>query len=913
MAGIDTARWRRLSPYLDEALDLGEEERKSWLARLAGEDGALAAELAQLLDRHRAMQQQGFLEDSSPLPAELLDATASLAGTQVGAYTLETLLGRGGMGSVWLARRSDGRYEGKVAVKLIDMALALGAGAERFQREGSILARLTHPHIARLMDAGLSAQGRPYLVLEYVEGARIDSYCDGHNLDVQARVRLFLDVAAAVAHAHANLVVHRDLKPSNVLVTAEGNVKLLDFGIAKLLEGDAVTGAATELTREGGRALTPEYAAPEQVLGEPITTATDVYALGVLLYLLLGGRHPAGETGAAPAQWIRAIVNTEAPRLSDIVTSARTVTQATLTANAALRATTPERLQRLLRGDLDNIVAKAQKKKPAERYPSVEGLAQDLRRYLGHEPVSARADTLAYRTLKFVRRNRLPVALALLALLALIAGVATTIWQAREADRQRDLALVQLVRADGINEFNAFLIGQAVPGKPMTMRELLARAEEMVNERFASDRALGIELLVSIGEIYDVLEEVDNAERTMKRAYEASLDLNDDAVRATAACGWARTISLRGDYAEARKLIDAAVARLSGAARFDGIAAGCLIDRAFIATAEGDPATTLRFAQSALERLRDTPPGAYAATRANARHVLALGYDMLGESTRADHAYAQAMSELERIGREHTTNAGILLNNWAFVRAAIGDLLGALDVQERALAAQGDTPSAATLANYGRLLDRVARYEQARAVSTRAGDIARAHDSVLTTGTSSLWLARACRSLGDLACADAALRGADGALNATLPAGHYLLADLAHEHAMLAWAQGETEAAHGLLAAALRMHEQVTEKHVSHIETLIALATLELGTGRSAEAEHHAAVALALAEGFRGEATHSAWVGQSQLALAGARQAQGDPSAARRLYAEAAANLTATLGAEHPATRAAMSGAASPP
>ena len=309
---------------------------------------------------------------------------------------------------MWLAERSDGRFERRVAVKFIHIALMGKGGEARFKREGSILGRLAHPHIAELVDAGVSAAGQPYLVLEYVEGESIDRYCDHQTLVVEARIRLFLEVLEAVAHAHANLIVHRDLKPSNVLVNKDGQVKLLDFGIAKLLEGEAVDGAATLLTVEGGRAMTPEYAAPEQVTGAPITTATDIYALGVLLYVLLTGQHPAGDNLRSPADLVKAIVDSDPTRPSDVVTTAKNPGEE-ITTNAARRTTTPEKLSRLLRGDLDTIVAKALKKNPRERYASVTALADDLQRYLRHEPIAARPDTLAYRATKFVRRNRVVV------------------------------------------------------------------------------------------------------------------------------------------------------------------------------------------------------------------------------------------------------------------------------------------------------------------------------------------------------------------------------------------------------------------------------------------------------------------------------------------------------------------------
>jgi eukaryotic-like serine/threonine-protein kinase len=285
MSAIGNKRWQAISPHLDHALDMSTEQRAAWLSSLQVQNPTLAADLKMLLEEQKAVDEVRFLEQSPSVPT----GQSSLAGQTLGAYILESPLGQGGMGIVWLARRNDGRFEGKVAIKLLNAALIGRGGEARFRREGSILGRITHPHVAHLIDAGVSPTGQPYLVLEYIEGEAIDRYCDQEALDVEGRIGLFLDVLAAVAHAHVNLIVHRDLNPSNVLVAKNGNVKLLDFGIAKLLEDDTTSGQATQLTREGGRALTPEYAAPEQVLGEPVTTTTDVYALGVLLYVLLGG------------------------------------------------------------------------------------------------------------------------------------------------------------------------------------------------------------------------------------------------------------------------------------------------------------------------------------------------------------------------------------------------------------------------------------------------------------------------------------------------------------------------------------------------------------------------------------------------------------------------------------------------
>jgi serine/threonine protein kinase len=427
MSTLSPDQWQVLSPYLDRALAMTDDERGAWLSSLGEQDPALAAQLAALLSEHRALAQEGFLENRR---FALPNATG-LAGQTLGPYTLISQIGQGGMGSVWLARRSDGRFERQAAVKFVNIALAGRATEERFKREGSILGRLTHPHIAELLDAGISSDGQPYLILEYVDGEAIDQYCDAHKLGVEARVRLFLDVLAAVAHAHANLVVHRDIKPSNVLVTTSGEVKLLDFGIAKLLEGEGQTGAATVLTHDGGSALTPQYAAPEQLTGRPVTTATDVYALGVLLYLLLCGRHPAGPGLKSPAELVKAVLDREPPRTSDATTG----DNSKLIAES--RSTTPDKLRRELRGDLDTIVGKALKKDPQERYASVTGLADDLQRYLKHEPISARPDALAYRTAKFLRRNRTVVVLTATAIALVIGSLSTGLWI---ANRERKVA-----------------------------------------------------------------------------------------------------------------------------------------------------------------------------------------------------------------------------------------------------------------------------------------------------------------------------------------------------------------------------------------------------------------------------------------------------------------------------------------
>jgi serine/threonine-protein kinase len=426
METLRRARWAELSERLDELLDLPDDAaRIAAMLHIRAEDPPFADELQRLLDELPRIEQQGFLEQP------VMAAPPQMAGRRIGAYTLEHELGEGGMGSVWRARRSDGRYDGLVAVKFLHGGLTGHVAAERFAHEGLILGRLTHPHIARLLDAGVLDGTQPYLMLEYVEGLPIDKHCDAHALGVKDRVRLFLDVLGAVAHAHTRLILHRDLKPSNILVTEDGQVKLLDFGIAKLL-GQGEGGAAGDITQRAGRAFTPQYAAPEQLQGGEVTTATDVYALGVLLYGLLSGRHPTVSRTEALLDQMRAIVEMEPMRLPD----------------AALKAGGPEakRRARELRGDLDNIVAKALRKAPGERYANAEALADDLRRYLDHEPVAARADSAGYRLAKFVRRYRVGVAAGAVTVTALGVGIGVALWQAREARHQQ-------AEAEGLVEF----------------------------------------------------------------------------------------------------------------------------------------------------------------------------------------------------------------------------------------------------------------------------------------------------------------------------------------------------------------------------------------------------------------------------------------------------------------------------
>lgn len=435
---MDLSSWSRLEPLLDEALELAPDERAAFVERLGAREPDLARELTALLARDDEAERTKFLEFPS---------TTSLAGLELGGWTLERPLGHGGMGSVWLARRSDGRFEGHAAVKLLNLTLVGAPGLDRFRREGSILARLTHPDIARLLDAGVSRTGQPYLVLEYVDGVRIDEWAL-HQRSVHSRVTLFLRVLDALAHAHANLVIHRDLKPSNILVTADGRVKLLDFGIATLLSDEHRDGGRPAAITLDGRALTPEFAAPEQAVGGAITTAVDIYAAGVLLYLLVGGRHPTAADRRTPAEVLAALVERQPQPLGV--------------------------------GDLDTVLAKALAKDPAERYRTVGEFADDLVRWLRHEPVRARPPAWSYRARKFVRRNRGQTAAAAGIVLALAVGVALSLFGAHRAAVERDRAEVASQESDAVKNFLIELFESSDPtearGDTLTAGDLVTRA-----------------------------------------------------------------------------------------------------------------------------------------------------------------------------------------------------------------------------------------------------------------------------------------------------------------------------------------------------------------------------------------------------------------------------------------------------
>jgi serine/threonine protein kinase len=872
---------------------MAESERAAYVAGVRARDPRLADDLEALLEERLEGR-------ASPLP----DPT--LAGQTFGAYTLDSPIGRGGMGTVWLGHRSDGRFEGAVAVKLLNASLIGRSGEERFRREGSILARLAHPHIARLFDAGVSAMGQSFLVLEYVEGNPIDRYCDGRRLGIEARIRLFLDVLEAVAHAHANLIVHRDIKPSNVLVDGDGQAKLLDFGIATFLESEGEGGEPTALTRDGGRALTPEFSAPEQITGGAVTTATDVYALGTLLYLLLTGRHPSGAASRSPADLVRAILEVEPARPSALFAGSRSLSREEQRQAAEARATAPEALRRALEGDLDTIIGKALKKTPAERYPSVTALADDLRRHLRDEPIRAAPDTLGYRGAKFVRRNRAGVAAAAVVAVAALAGAAGIFWQARVARRERDEARVQLARATAVKDFLGFLMSASTPaGRPYSVSGLLERGENVIDREFAADPPLRAEMLVAIAQPYVNAERFEEAGRILERAAAIAAEARDPVLRARALCPLAIVkLATEGKTAESQEMISRALSGLPDDPRFAPVRAACLTQRASFGFFTEEGGAMVRDAVEAI-RLLEKGPAQNLSAQIDARSALAFGYYLTRQYSKAEQTYAEVVAELERAGRERTLAAADVWNNWALLYF-VGDIRKAEPLLGRSLellrSIEGrDAVAPTNLFNYAGVLHRLARYDEAERVFRETIRVARSRKSRVELDAT-MELADVYTERGDFSDAERQLRLLEPHLGT--PYFHpFRRALLAYSRGLLALDRGEPAKARAELVESTTLFDATKARLTQGTFALIALARAEgaLGNGEAAAAAAGRAVALAESQVEKG--TPSYLVGHAKAALGEAQLAAGDRRGARITMAAAMDHLQQTLGPEHPATR----------
>ncbi len=511
---LDPARWRRIEAILDPVLELPAERVPTFLDQACAGDPELREQVADLLAAETEAGAGTFLEQAAAeLAAPLLEhreddpgsGPVEGAGRRIGPWRIEREIGRGGMGAVYLAERADGAFEQRVALKLIKRGLDTDEILARFRRERQILARLEHPNIARLLDGGATEDGLPWFAMEYVEGEPITAWRDHVRPDLETTLRLFLQVCGAVRYAHQNLVVHRDLKPGNILVTCDGVAKLLDFGIARLL--DTSDGPETTM---GDRRLTPHYAAPEQIRGDPPTTATDVFALGVILYELLTGGWPHGRPDATPEETRRAVLEDQPVPPS---------------AGLARRGgnARPIAWRSRLQGDLDNIVLKALRQETVERFPSADALVEDLERYLEGRPVRATRPTWRYRARKFVQRNRVAVAAGAVVALSLVVGLVGVGWQARVAARERDRAVSEAKKANAINEFILWeLLEAPTPehalGRALTVVEVLENASRSIPHAFPSEPATEAAVRMTLARTYAALGELDVSRRHAEEA-----------------------------------------------------------------------------------------------------------------------------------------------------------------------------------------------------------------------------------------------------------------------------------------------------------------------------------------------------------------------------------------------------------
>lgn len=594
-------RWEQARALFDQLADAPAEQWRERLAEACNGDAELEQEVLDLLtaDADASEPRQRIARGIDALAA---DTGERLAGMRLGPFRLLEPIGRGGMGAVWLAERADGEFAQRVAIKLVRSQWDEAELHARFRIERQMLADLRHPNIASLIDGGVTADGKPWLALEYVDGADLCRYAERQRLDLRQRVALFLTVCSAVSHAHARLIVHRDLKPSNILVRDDGAVKLLDFGIAKLIDAPAAQATAI-------RAFTPEYAAPEQIRGEPVTTAVDIYTLGLLLYELLTGRGPYALDRATPSAYERATLEHTPTRPSQAVTreAAEGVGADEL---AAQRRLTPQRLRRELRGDLDAIVLKALRKEPDQRYASVQDLAGDLRAWLQHRPVAARRGDWRYGTARFLRRHALAASMAAVTVAALCGGLGVALWQAQQARLQRDVAVAEASKSRAVVDFMRGLFELADPdkarGEQVTARELLARGASDIRGRFEKQPEVRAELLAAMADAQRGLGLYADALPLAEEASRLGRELGAEAIYGSAELNRVRSLLALARYDEAL----AALAPLRSASSEDA---------------------------------------GNAALRADAEHLSGQALQALNRFDEADAAYARAYREQTRL------------------------------------------------------------------------------------------------------------------------------------------------------------------------------------------------------------------------------------------------------------------------
>jgi eukaryotic-like serine/threonine-protein kinase len=805
---------------------------------------------------------------------------APLAGQTFGPYTLESALGGGGAGSVWLARRTDGRFDGRVAIKLLHLALLSRDGAELFRREGRVLGKLTHPNIARILDAGLAPTGRPYLVLEYVAGTPIDRYCDERRLSIEARIRLFLDVLAAVGHAHANLIVHRDLKPSNIHVTHDGVVKLLDFGIAKLIEDEVSYADTPNPPREMTRTLTPRYAAPEQVLGEPITVATDVYTLGVLLYALLCGQHPTAQISTSALSHVHSLLESEPARPSDAVKNPK--------------------VRRALRGDLDNILCKALKKNPQDRYASVREFADDLRRHLNNEPVRVRADSAWYRLRKVVARHRLSVASGVVALVAVLVTAGLALSQALKAGVERDRALALSSRAEAVANFLYTLITEEPSaGKLVTISGMLARSEALAGSAYRDQPENRAAVLGMLAQYYVTTGDVPRAERMLRGALEMVHDsgAGDADLRRQLTCAHGQTLAALGKAPEAIAMMKAVTEEPQTTPRQS---AECLEYLAFIANDTQDIPNALKFAKLALQRLRESGH-APLADQATMLATIAFAEHLNGRNGVAEQLFEQALANFVRAGRERGPHAIAVRNNWALVSSGAGNPKRALALYDEALQIVVTNDPTGVVPPYlqvnrARMLENIGRYRESREAYEQCAAATPGAAKPTVYASCFRGLASVSQELGDRASAEKYLTRAAEIVSSSLPTRAPEAVALGVTRALFDLRAGRLDEARWRADAAIADGRSV----VQTISALLIRSEVNLNEGKLDSAEDDARRALSAAQEAQGGVLFSSRTGQAWFALGRVYAEQGKSDQAREPFAAAVMNLSNTVDPEHP-------------
>ena len=884
MPVVSLERWQVLSEHLSHALELPERERTDWLAALERQD----AEMAALVARALAVREHDGFADFLAGPAVIAGdepAAPVLVGRVVGAYVVDAEIGRGGMGSVWRARRADGRVEGSVAIKFLHPSWLSRDGEARFRQEGNLLARLDHPNIARLIDAGILDETHPYLVIEYVDGLPIDEYCARERLATDARVRLYQSVLAAVGYAHSHLIVHRDIKPSNVFVTRCGAVKLLDFGIAKLLDDGST---AAPRTRGSVQALTPQYAAPEQLLGRAVTTKTDVYALGVLLYLLLTGHHPVRDDDSGAAGLVHAIVEQDPLRPS-------------------LATGDDIGLRRALEGDLDNILARALKKQPAERYASVGAFNDDLRRYLSHEPVTAGPDTALYRTSKFVRRHRGAVAAAVLTALAVICATVVTTAQWLEARRQRDMAQAQLQRAQGFSDLASIVLSESgASGEALTTAQLLERGERLVRTEFAATDQLRAELLYTLARLYSQVGATDKQRDLYRESHGLATRSGDAALIARSGCAAAAADAVTGVAADARQRIDQYLAALPRGPDNDDARASCWLHASTVAAFTRDGAASLAAAETA-DRLLAARTGGTQWDHLSTAIMLADAQSSAGELRTADATYARVAEQFKRIGVNDSAFAATLYNNWGIVLTNLGMPRRAAEQLAHVMAIDRGfgTPDAFASTVYAAALLPLGRGAEARDVLGAALERALAQGNRMAAAMVQMALARVYSELGDGTRSDQILAALEPVLTQMLPPGHEAFGALHLVRAQNSERRGNHDAALPEVDLALAVYSSRPGLAHRAAAAQELKAQILLGLGRPDAARAQIEKAKDAYERISGAGSRSYYVGRAWLTEAQIDAQAGDRTRSRAAAQQAYSHLAATIGDTEPLTLAA--------